>query len=401
MMISRLLRWRSIATKTALFIATVVVLRLAFTRAANHSHFLSQNAALIKSYPSVPADIKVRPGAISMMVVGDSLSQGFEGDHTWRYRLWEWFNSQRLAVDFVGPFMGTRPQAVPGTIGEVTIPEPLGLPPTGSAITTGGYAVDIGLDFNPRHFSAAGRAIWNVPELISAMVKRYDPDYLLVLLGYNDLAWHFQTKDGNEVLSTMEEVLMQARAAKPNLKFAIGDVPQRMPIFEDLPNRTDYYNKLLSEAIPRWSTETSPVELVHMRELYRCENDKCPAAFDGLHPSALGEYQIAQAFSRALVRGFTLGATELAVPAYIPPRPSSIPRNLRAVAGLDGINVTWSAVYGAKEYEVQSRLVGEQNWTLWPSIQESRFHTPWVNGKLVEMEYKTTPEISGGHVHHT
>jgi hypothetical protein len=137
MMISRLLRWRSIAVKIALFISAIVVLRVAFTKTANHSSFLTQKPAFVKSYPAVPADFEVRPGAISIMVVGDSLTQGFEGDYTWRYRLWEWFSSQRLAVDFVGPFMGTRPQAVPATVGEVTIPEPLGIPPTGSAITTG------------------------------------------------------------------------------------------------------------------------------------------------------------------------------------------------------------------------------------------------------------------------
>lgn len=70
-----------------------------------------------------------------MMVVGDSISQGEEGDWTWRYRLWEWLKVQDVVVDFVGPFLGTRPQAVDKDVGEVTIPEPQGLPPCGSAIT--------------------------------------------------------------------------------------------------------------------------------------------------------------------------------------------------------------------------------------------------------------------------
>ncbi len=69
-----------------------------------------------------------------MMVVGDSISQGGEGDWTWRYRLREWFKVQGVVVDFVGPFLGTRPQAIFKEVG--TIPEPQGLPPCGSAITT-------------------------------------------------------------------------------------------------------------------------------------------------------------------------------------------------------------------------------------------------------------------------
>lgn len=80
-----------------------------------------------------------------MMVVGDSLSQGEEGDWTWRYRLWEWFNSQELVVDYVGPFLGLRPAAVPWGIGEVTIPEPVGIPPVGPAITTAVSHVTINL----------------------------------------------------------------------------------------------------------------------------------------------------------------------------------------------------------------------------------------------------------------
>jgi hypothetical protein len=49
-----------------------------------------------------------RQAPISVMVVGDSITQGHEGDWTWRYRLWEWFRDEGIAVDFVGPFIGTR-----------------------------------------------------------------------------------------------------------------------------------------------------------------------------------------------------------------------------------------------------------------------------------------------------
>lgn len=35
---------------------------------------------------------------ISVMVVGDSITQGHEGDWTWRYRLWQWFNDQGVEV---------------------------------------------------------------------------------------------------------------------------------------------------------------------------------------------------------------------------------------------------------------------------------------------------------------
>ncbi|MCQ4041652.1 GDSL-type esterase/lipase family protein [Streptomyces rubrisoli] len=50
-----------------------------------------------------------------VMVVGDSISNGFEGDDTWRYRLWQWAQQQNWQVTFVGPLTGTEiPVVGPG-----------------------------------------------------------------------------------------------------------------------------------------------------------------------------------------------------------------------------------------------------------------------------------------------
>ena len=48
-----------------------------------------------------------RGNALRVMIVGDSMTQGQEGDYTWRYRIWQWFKEQGVAVDFVGPYTGT------------------------------------------------------------------------------------------------------------------------------------------------------------------------------------------------------------------------------------------------------------------------------------------------------
>ena len=36
-------------------------------------------------------------GALRVMVVGDSISHGYEGYYTWRYRLWDWARSNKVA----------------------------------------------------------------------------------------------------------------------------------------------------------------------------------------------------------------------------------------------------------------------------------------------------------------
>ena len=51
--------------------------------------------------------------ALKVMIVGDSMSQGREGDWTWRFRIWEWFKDQGLTVDFVGPYNGTAQSDLP------------------------------------------------------------------------------------------------------------------------------------------------------------------------------------------------------------------------------------------------------------------------------------------------
>lgn len=227
------------------------------------------------------------------------------------------------------------------------------------------------------------------------MVKRYNPEYLLVLLGFNDLAWSATSYRQDLILKNMEKFVANARAAKPDVKFAIGNVPHRSRPDDDLPERIDNYNKLLAEAIPKWSTDISPIEFVHMREGFSCEVGNCPAGTDGLHPNTLGDFEIAQAFSRALITGFKIGTTELAVPDPwdLPVRPISTPKNLKAVAGAHGVNVTWDKFYGAKGYEVQSRVLGEQPWILWPSQPDNRFHTAWNEEEFIEMEFKVRMNI--------
>lgn len=106
----------------------------------------------------------------------------------------------------------------------------------------------------------------------------------------------------------MENFIAQARAVKPTIKFALGNVPQRTAIGgrEDLPIKTTQYNELLASAIPSWSSASSPIAPVLMQENYDCGINISTACYDGLHLNVLGEYQIAQAFFSALVKYFQM-----------------------------------------------------------------------------------------------
>jgi lysophospholipase L1-like esterase len=330
------------------------------------------------------------PGPLKVMVVGDSMTHGHEGDWTWRYRLWEWFKSQNVAVDFVGPYTGTQPPDFPAAPAPPPVagdPAPLPSLPR----TWGKYAADTKPDFDSDHFAVWGRQLAQDKSLIRGQVQNFQPDILLVGLGFNDMGWFVSGPQGT--LDSMKTLVDEARAAKPNIKFALANVPQRSFIGgrDDLPINTDIYNQMLAAAIPTWSTPDSRVELVDWRGNYSCETTGCPAGYDGLHPNAWGEYQIAHAFELTLHTGYQLGSSVPAVPdpSQIPLRPTPTPGNVTATSGPSGVIVTWDAVPGALGYTVRSRLVGLPTWNE-SHASANRFDTTWTtDGQQWEYQIRT------------
>jgi hypothetical protein len=225
--------------------------------------------------------------------------------------------------------------------------------------------------------------------LIGQQVGNYRPDLLLVGLGFNDMGWFVSGPQGT--LDSVKTLVDQARAARPDIKFALANVPQRTRIGgrEDLPVNTDTYNQMLADAIPSWSTANSPVALVDWRGNYSCGLDSCSAGYDGLHPNALGEYQIAQALERTLHNSYRLGAGVPDLPVVIAARPTPVPGNVTATSNPGGVTVTWDPVFGALGYTVRSRLVGAVTWNE-SRASANRFDTTWtVDGMQWEYQVRT------------
>ncbi|KAF2255435.1 hypothetical protein BU26DRAFT_448876, partial [Trematosphaeria pertusa] len=323
------------------------------------------------------------------MIVGDSISHGSEGDYTWRYRLWQWLRASNVAFDFVGPWTGTfeppepLPPQPPLLQGEVA-------PPTPDHVS-GGYALDVDPAFDKDHFCHSGRQAAQMKNTIAAQVATYQPDYVLVELGFNDLGWFISGPDG--LLSDMKTLIDNARGAKGNIKFAVANVPYRTRIGgrEDLPIITDEYNSMLDSAIPSWSTSNSPIKLVLFRENYSCELDNCPAGIDGLHPNQFGEYQIAQAFSRVLNSEYGFGSSALDVPANLPAKPCPAPTNVKATTAPYGVAVTWDKVYGSRGYRIKSKRSSFGDWTeTFYAISTNRYNQIWVlEGETWEYQIRT------------
>ncbi|KAB8236592.1 uncharacterized protein BDW43DRAFT_323679 [Aspergillus alliaceus] len=297
-----------------------------------------------------------RNDALRVMIVGDSMTQGQEGDYTWRYRIWQWFKEQAVAVDLVRPYTGTvQPEppaapALPALYGQKPLP--------GKPKMSGGDAADVSLDFDKDHFAVWGRAAAVDKELIYDVLSTHPADLTLLMLGFNDMGWFYSDAEGT--LDSIHTLVSNACSANPKLKFAIANVPQRSFIGgrEDLPVSTNIYNALLRDSIPEWSTADSPISLVELQENYDCEPSGCTAGYDGLHPTVMDEYQIARAFTLTLVKEFKIGSSSLSIHDNIPGRSLSVPSNFKVFTSATGVTATWDPVYGAYSYDVQSRIQG-------------------------------------------
>lgn len=317
--------------------------------------------------PDLPSPNTTTP-ALRVLIIGDSITQGAEGDYSWRYRLWSWLHAHpsptaNHTFSFVGPYTGTFPPD--------DSPRPPTLPPAApsgpdapaAAIRTwGGYAWDVDAAFalgpDRAHFAHWGRQAAEDKALVGDVVRAYRPDYVLVALGFNDLAWWYGADD---TLASVTELIGRAREAKAGLKFAVANVPQRTPAvgWEDLPRRTDEYNGKLEVEVGRLDSEESPVRLVRLREAY----DAKVSSHDGLHPNSQGEFQIAKAFSDVMHGEYGWGSEALSVPEEIPLRPCWAPKGVKAVTtilkgGARVVEVSWDGLYGAFGYYVQARQKG-------------------------------------------
>lgn len=284
---------------------------------------------------------------VKVLVCGDSISQGVEGQFTWRYRLWEWFHTDselhaetqtqtkssspshsttdedkggdenahtpyhHPELRFVGPYNGTLPTDSANTTAWGADPS--------NPQTWGAYHPAVHPSFSPgggsAHFAVYGRPAWMDIDLIGIQVQAYQPDFVILHLGFNDIGWW--DHGAADLVGTMQRLVFFSRLARADVAVLIADVSHRLGVAgrEDIPLTTAEYNKAIVEKAREWSTERSPVEVVRVSEVYDCHVESCPAGIDGLHPNSLGDYQIARAYSQVFHERFRFGSGALEVPA--------------------------------------------------------------------------------------
>lgn len=215
------------------------------------------------------------------MPVGDSMTIGSSGEHTWRYRMW-----RHLCATYGGPFTLTGPRE---TLYDKT---------TDSAASHA-YADP---DFPRGHLAGWGEGWLHMAPLIGDAVRETGADVLLVSLGLIDLGFYTnaeQTAENARVFAA------EARAANPRIAMVWLPVIPNIRAADDAPFAAQVarFNELLAKTAADLDEPGSPLLLASVPESWDIGTD----TYDGTHPNANGEHRLASAFAEAMHQGWGLG----------------------------------------------------------------------------------------------
>lgn len=218
------------------------------------------------------------------LFVGDSMTVGSTGDHTWRYRMWRHLTA---------------------------LGEPFTI--TGSRDTLYDKAVDAAVSHDyadpgfprraRRHFAGWGEGWLHLAPLIGDELRAQRPDILLVSLGLIDLGFYTTVE---QTIGNVHRFVHEARAANPAVRMVVLPViPNTRALLDPgFADSCEELNVRVAKAIADLDTDASPLLLASRPPDYDIHLD----TYDGTHPNARGEHRLAAAFADAMHQAWSIGA---------------------------------------------------------------------------------------------
>ncbi|MFE7075465.1 GDSL-type esterase/lipase family protein [Streptomyces sp. NPDC057620] len=219
---------------------------------------------------------------LRFMPVGDSMTIGSAGEHTWRYRMW-----QHLRATHGAPFQMVGPR------------ETLYNKATGAADSYE-YADP---DFPRAHLAGWGEGWYHLSPLIADAVRTSRADVLLVSLGLIDLGFYTNAPQTSE---NVRAFVAEARSANPHIAMTLLPVIPNIRAESDasFAREVTLFNDLLAKTTADLDEPGSPLLLASLPHGYDIHTD----TYDGTHPNASGEHKLASAFAEAMHQGWGVGA---------------------------------------------------------------------------------------------
>jgi len=291
-------------------------------------------ARMLLALTTVMTVLIVAPGGtahaspvLRIMLAGDSITQGFDGDFTWRYRLYEELTRQQVPFDFVGPHT-----------------EPYG---GSDAYLVKGWDTD--------HDAKGGTTLGTQLDNITAVMTTYLPDVVVALYGTNDLHYGATPAD---LMARWRTYVARARAVRPDVTLILGET------YAPFATGHTEANAMLHDLADELTTPESPVRVA---DLDNPELVLSRDTYDHTHPTPTGETLIAQRVAEALqLQGIVPAAPEIAQ-AYVPWTPPVTPVVHRVGRRL---SIDWRAAqhrYRARDMRVR-----------WTNLRTGRTVTrPW------------------------
>jgi hypothetical protein len=220
---------------------------------------------VLSPLPAHADDAPGDPGPLKVMVAGDSISAGRNGDFTWRYRFDKEFIRQGVPVDLVGSL--TKPYLYPG-------------------YASSNYADP---NFDSDHFARAG---WQLKDMVSptgAEVTKQQPDIIVLEAGVNDIL-HGRT--AQQTATALRAWIDQVRNAKADTRILISPVLSvDQPDSAQLNPEIADYDNMASDIAAELSTDESPITMARTNVGWSPTQTN---SWDGIHPTPTGETFIAQ-----------------------------------------------------------------------------------------------------------
>ncbi|QES42265.1 hypothetical protein DEJ49_15835 [Streptomyces venezuelae] len=223
---------------------------------------------------------------LRFMFVGDSMTIGSAGEHTWRHRMWQHLRGT------LGPggFAVTGPRT---TLYDKAAGEPVSHDHHPAASP----------DFPRNHLAGWGEGWLHMAPQIAGALDRDPADVLLVSLGLIDLGFY---TNAEQTADNVRAFVTAARSANPHVRMVLLPVIPNIRAASDAPFAAEVarFNELLAKAAADLDTPRSPLLLASPPPTYDIHAD----TYDGTHPNASGEHKLAAAFADAMSQAWGIGA---------------------------------------------------------------------------------------------